>query len=219
MITTKDAEAKFEGETMVCVPTDAKRLVIPAYGFAGATDCLRTDWLPPSYEEVKVPVKGLEFYNPKDNATQVLKKEDGCLICYDAPGLKDKVDTYLKDNPDTFKDSVHLKKFIKFLTQHTGDVYDTDTAFASGLIGAPEKMTVGSAFRGAKKKETVQAFRVEEGAVFEGAEGHTQTAGKGGAYILKDKAGLRMIQSEEFKKAYAVISAPKTYSQDKARSL
>lgn len=33
-----------------------------------------------------------------------------------------------------------------------------------------------------------------------------QTAGKGSAYIIKDKAGMRMIQSEEFSKAYVVTN-------------
>lgn len=220
MITYDDAAKKFEGETLRFVPTDAKRLVIPAYGFAGAQKgCPRVEYAPPTYEPVKVPVEGLEFHNPKDNATQVLKKDDGCLICYDAPGLKEKVDNYLKENPETFKNAIHLKKFIGFLTENTGDVYDTDIAFASGLVGAPEKLEVGKAFSGAKKKETVQAFKVEEGVVFEGAEGHPQTAGKGGAYILKDNSGMRMVQVEEFNKAYVRISTPKTLTKGNSRTM
>ena len=218
MLSAEDAYKKFEGETLVCTPTDRKRLIIPAYGFKGAKDAKRPEWPAPTYEMVMQDVKGLTFHNPKDDAEQVLKQNDGCLICYDAPGLQEKVEAYLEKNPNAFFTAGTTEKFIDFLKQHaidpkTGkaDVYDTDVDFAAGLIGAParEDIKPGKVFSGAKKKETMQAFYVKEGTEFEGAAGTPQVAGKGGAYILKDTAGMRLIQSDEFAKSYAVVKRPK----------
>ena len=77
----------------------------------------------------------------------------------------------------------------------------------------------GKVFAGAKKKETVQAFYVKEGTEFEGAAGTPQVAGKGGAYILKDTAGMRLIQSDEFAKSYAVVKRPKVNVQGKGKEM
>lgn len=92
------------------------------------------------------------------------------------------------------------------MQKETGDVWDTDVNFAAGLKNAPAKEDIKpeKVFTGIKAKEAVTAFKVKEGEQFEGAEGTPQTAGKGGAYIIKDKSGIRMIQAEEFAKAYTV---------------
>ena len=86
MITNEQAAKMFEQPTIEAVPTDMKRIIIPAYGFAGARDAKREEWGAdgPFMEDVK----GLVFHNPKDNCEQVLKQKDGCLICYDAPAKK-----------------------------------------------------------------------------------------------------------------------------------
>lgn len=217
MITQEQAAKRFEGETLICAPTDKKRLIVPAFGYSGAIKTKRPKYLPPDYKMVMQDVDGLEFFNPKDNATQVLKQQDGCLICYDAPGLKEKVDGFLKENPESLKTAEGVKAFIEFLKQNaidpgTGkaDVYDTDITFAAGLIGAPEKDKIvpGKAFTGIKKKETVQAYSVAEGVEFMGPTGTPQIAQKGGAYIVKDSHGMRMIQGDVFKNTYAIIKRP-----------
>lgn len=209
MITNADAEKKFTSNNVIeAEPTGIRRVIIPAYGFAGATPQKRQEWGAdgPFMEDVQ----GYKFHNPKDNADQILKKNDGVVICYDAPGRVDKINKYLKENPQTFKDVIHLKKFISFMQKETGDVWDTDVNFAAGLKNAPAKEDIkpGKVFTGIKAKEAVTAFRVKEGEQFEGAEGTPQTAGKGGAYIIKDKSGIRMIQAAEFAKAYTVTKEP-----------
>lgn len=209
MITNADAEKKFTSNNVIeAEPTGIRRVIIPAYGFAGATPQKRQEWGAdgPFMEDVQ----GYKFHNPKDNADQILKKNDGVVICYDAPGRVDKINKYLKENPQTFKDVIHLKKFISFMQKETGDVWDTDVNFAAGLKNAPAKedIKLGKVFTGIKAKEAVTAFKVKEGEQFEGAEGTPQTAGKGGAYIIKDKSGIRMIQAAEFAKAYTVTKEP-----------
>ena len=69
---------------------------------------------------------------------------------------------------------------------------------------------------GQKVSAKLQAFKVGPGVEFEGAPGtaSTQTAGKDGAYILKDDSGMRMIQTAEFKQAYNIIKMPKTMTPD-----
>lgn len=52
-----------------------------------------------------------------------------------------------------------------------------------------------------------KAFFVEPGTVFEGAVG-AQTADKQGAYIVKDSAGLRLVQADAFAKAYKITKNP-----------
>lgn len=223
MITNEQASKMLEGDVIEAIPTDMKRIVIPAYGFAGATDQKRQEWGAdgPFMEDVK----GFVFKNPKDNADQVLKQKDGVLLCYDAPGRQTMIETYLRDHPKALEDSIHLKHFVKFLTEKVlnkggkADLWDSDTAFASGLTGAPAKEDIkpGKIFSGVKKKEVVQAVKVPEGTVFEGAEGHPQTADKGGAYIIKDSKGVRLIQSDAFAKAYQITKMPNGLTRDHIR--
>ena len=214
LITQEAAEEELKTYALICAPTDKKRFIVPAFGFSGAVKTQRPEYLPPDYNMVMQDVDGLEFYNPKDQAKQVLKQADGCLICYDAPGLKEKVDGYIKQHPDAFKTAAGVKGVIDFLKQHaidpnTGkpDVYDTDVAFAQNLIGAPEHpLSPGETFVGAKKKETVQAFFVHPGDKFAGPTGTPQIAGKGGAFVVKDSAGMRMVQADVFHQAYALVT-------------
>lgn len=222
MITNEQAAKMFEEPTLEAIPTEMKRIIIPAYGFAGAKDAKRQEWGAdgPFMEDVK----GLVFKNPKDDADQVLKQGDGVLICYDAPGRKEKIEQYLKDNPSTFMTAGQVQKFIDYLTANVvneggkADLWDSDLAFASSLKDAPAKedMKPGMVFTGVKKKEALQAIFVNEGVQFEGAEGNPQTAGKGGAYIIKDSAGMRMIQKDAFAKAYLITKTPKANNQSKS---
>lgn len=222
MITYDEATKKFEGDTIEAIPTGMKRIVIPAFGFSGATPQKRQEWGAdgPFMEDVK----GMVFKNPYDNADQVLKQKDGVLLCYDAPERKEKIEAYLAENPKALTDAIHLKHFIKYLTTEVvstnggkPDLWDSDTAFAAGLTGAPAKEDIkpGQIFSGVKKKEVVKAIKVPEGAVFEGAEGHPQTADKGGAYIVKDSKGMRLIQSDAFAKSYQITKLPKTMTKEK----
>ncbi len=218
MITNEQAAKMFEKPTIEAVPSDMKRIIIPAYGFAGAKEAKRQEWGAdgPFMEDVK----GLTFKNPKDNAEQVLKQNDGVLICYDAPGRQEKIEQYLKDNPSTFMTAGKVQQFIDYLAKNVvneggkADLWDSDVNFAAGLKDAPAKEDIkpGKVFSGVKKKEAVQAIYVAEGTQFEGAEGHSQTADKGGAYILKDSSGMRMIQKNEFSKAYQITKMPNTNS-------
>ena len=230
MITNEQAAKMFEGETIEAIPTDMKRIIIPTYGFAGGKDTKRQEWGAdgPFMEDVK----GLDFYNPKDNATQVLKAKDGVLICYDAPGRKEKIDTYLKEHPLAVKTADQLTQFIDYLSKHVvneggkADLWDSDVNFAAGLVGAPAKEDIkpGKTFTGAKKKEVVQVIRVPEGTEFEGPEAldirenkdrELPKAGKDGAFLIKDSAGIRMIQKEEFAKAYLITKVPNTLSKQR----
>ena len=221
MITIDEAAKRFEGDVIEAFPTAVKRIVIPAFGFAGATPQKRQEWGAdgPFMEDVQ----GFVFKNPKDNADQVLKQKDGVLLCYDAPGRKKKIEGYLAEHPDTFNNSIQLKHFIKYLTNEVvneggkADLWDSDTAFAAGLTGAPAKEDIkpGQVFSGVKKKEVVQAFQVKEGEKFPGADGEPQTAEKGGAYIIKDSAGMRLIQADAFAKAYQITKMPKAMSKEK----
>jgi hypothetical protein len=212
MINHEEAMKMLENPTLEVVPTDKKRIIIPAFGYAGATPQLRDEW--GADGPYKENVQGLPFQNPKDNATQILKQKDGVLICYDAPGRQDKINKYLNEHPDTFKNAIHLKHFISYMKDNVlngnpnekPDLWDSDTAWASGLLNAPSKedIKVGQIFSSAKKNEAIQAIYVQPGTVYEGAEGHPQTADKGGAYLIKDSSGIRLIQSAEFKKAYSI---------------
>ena len=120
MITIEQAQQLIEKNQKVYSPTDKKRLVVPAYGFSGAVDAKRVDWLPPTYEAKEYDVKGFVFYNPKDDAKQVLKQEDGCFIMYDAPGLKAKVDEYINEGMDHME---AMKKVAADLGVSKRDIY------------------------------------------------------------------------------------------------
>lgn len=225
MITHEQAAKMFEEPTIEAIPTDMKRIVIPAYGFAGAKDAKRQEWGNdgPFIEDVK----GLTFENPKDNAEQVLKQNDGVLLCYDAPGRKEKIESYLKENPKTFMTANTLQKFIDYLKNEVvneggkADLWDSDVSFAASLKDAPAKEDIkpGMVFSAVKKKEALQAVFVNEGVEFEGAEGKPQTAGKGGAYLIKDGAGMRMIQKAEFNKAYSITKIPNQHIKDNSKEM
>lgn len=215
MITIEQAAKIFEGETIEAEPTGMRRVIIPAYGFLGATPQKRQEWGAdgPFMEDVK----GIKFHNPKDSADQVLKQHDGVLICYEKPGLVGKINDYLAENPKTFADSAHVKRFISFLVKETGDVWDTDINFAAGLKDAPAKEDIkpGKVFTGIKKKELVKAFYIEPGEQFQGAVGEPQTAQENGAYILSDSKGMRLSQAEEFKQSYKITKMPKGITRGK----
>ena len=214
MITNEQAAKMFEQPTIEAVPTDMKRIIIPAYGFAGARDAKREEWGAdgPFMEDVK----GLVFHNPKDNCEQVLKQKDGCLICYDAPGRKDKITRYIEQHPETFNNIIHLNKFINYLKENVvneggkADLWDTDVNFAAGLKDAPAKedIKIGKVFSSVKKKEAVNAVLVNPGVEFEGPAGTPQIADKDGAYLVKDGSGIRMVQKAEFLKAYSITKVP-----------
>lgn len=226
MITYDEALKKFEGDVIEAIPSDMKRVVIPAFGFSGAVPLKRQEWGAdgPFMEDVK----GIAFLNPKDAAegqttpNQVLKQKDGVLLCYDAEGRKEKIKSYLAENPNALTDAIHLKHFIKYLTSNVvneggkADLWDADTGFAAGLTGAPAKEDIkpGQVFSGVKKKEVVQAIKISAGEIFEGAEGHPQTADKGGAYIIKDSKGMRLVQADAFAKSYQITKMPKVMARD-----
>lgn len=221
MITNQQADKMFEQPTIEAIPTDMKRIIIPAFGFAGAKPAQREEWGAdgPFMEDVK----GLTFHNPKDNANQVLKQNDGVLICYDAPGRKEKIEKYLEQHPETFKTANFVNKFIDYMKNDVvneggkADLWDSDVNFAAGLVGAPskEEIKAGKIFTGAKKKEAVKAVLLQAGAEFEGAAGQPQTAGKDGAYLIKDSAGMRLIQKAEFKKAYSITKMPQAMTKQR----
>lgn len=214
MLTREEAEKIFEeGKTAEAIPTDMKRIVIPAFGFVGGVETTRPEWgANGPFDE---DVVGLEFHNPKDNGRQVLKAKDGVFLLYDAPGRVEKIEKYLKENPMALKTNAQLNRFIDFLKTEVAneggkpDLWESDTNFAAGLTGAPAKEDIkpGMVFTGVKKKEVVKAFFVEPGTVFEGAVG-AQTADKYGAYIVKDSSGLRMVQSDAFAKSYQITKDP-----------
>ncbi|MFI3242178.1 MAG: hypothetical protein R3Y43_06390, partial [Alphaproteobacteria bacterium] len=141
--------------------------------------------------------------------------KDGCLITYDKPGSKEKVEAYLKENPNAFQTASQVEKLIDFLKSDVAlnrdgvaDLYDTDTSFAAGLTDAPAKedLQPGVVFSGVKKKEVIKVVMVKEGEEFGGA-----TAGKGGAALRQDAKGdIKMIQMDEFNSAYKITRRPES---------
>lgn len=187
---------------MTAIPTGAERLIIPAFGFTDGIATQREEWGAdgPFMEDVI----GLEFFNDKDQKTQVLKANDGCLICYAAPGRLEAVEEYIAENPDTFATADGVTALINFIKNEmtldglTPDLYDTDVNFAKGLLGAPAEITVGVPFTGVKKKEVLTVIEVAPGTEFGGA-----VAGEDGAYIRRDSKGdVKMVQRAEFLAAY-----------------
>ena len=63
-----------------------------------------------------------------------------------------------------------------------------------------------------KKQEAIDAIYVAPGVQFQGAAATPQEAGKDGAYIIKETKGddisYRMVQAQEFKKAYEITKRP-----------
>lgn len=212
--TSEDLEKKFEDEGCViqAIPTDMKRIIIPVYGFSGGEKAIRTDWGPDG--EFREEVTGVVFKNPKDEADQVLKQSNGCLICYDGSGRQEKIERYLKENPEALKTADGIRKLIgsmKVIVADSNgkpDLWDTDVPFAKSLMDAPEEIKLGQVFSAVKKKEAVTALRFNQGEQFQGPTGTPQIAGENGAYIVRDAAGLRMVQAEEFKKAYETTRDP-----------
>jgi len=197
------------------VPTGLKRIVIPCQGFEGAVPCTYKDWRGNEKTD-----DGLAFFNPKDNATQVLKQADGCLVMYDGPGRQEKVANYLKENPDAVKTAEGIKKMIDFLKENVvndsgkADLWDANTKFASNLKDAPaiEDIKPGQMIVSVKKQEAINAIRVAPNVEFQGAAATPQVAGENGAYIIReakeDGFAYRMVQAEEFKKAYEITKQP-----------
>ena len=231
-ISIEEATKMLEGDVIEAIPTDLKRIVIPAYGFTGATPQKRQEWGAdgrPFMEDVK----GLPFLNPTDAAkgetkpNQILKQKDGVLLCYDAPGRKEHIERYLAEHPRTFDNAVRLKHFINYLTNNVlnkggekADLWDSDVAFAAGLRDAPavEDIKPGKIFSSVKKKEVAKAVRVPEGTTFTGTDGQLKTANEGGAYIVQDSKGMRLVQADIFPKAYQVVKTPKTMTKDRELS-
>ena len=225
MIKNEDIIKRFETQpTIEAVPSGMKRIVIPCQGFEGAVPCTYKDWR----GEEKTD-DGLAFFNPKDNATQVLKQADGCLVMYDGPGRQEKVAKYLKENPEAVKTADGIRQLISFLKENVvsdsgkADLWDANTKFASNLKDAPaiEDIKPGQMIVSVKKQEAINAIYVAPGVEFQGAAATPQQAGEGGAYIIKETKGedtsYRMVQAEEFKKAYEITKRP-VISRDNGRS-
>ncbi|MBR5130593.1 MAG: hypothetical protein IKV03_05155 [Alphaproteobacteria bacterium] len=66
-----------------------------------------------------------------------------------------------------------------------------------------------------KKQEAINAIYVAAGVQFQGAAATPQVAGENGAYIVREAKGddfsYRMVQADEFKKAYEITKYPNTF--------
>ena len=125
-----------------------------------------------------------------------------------------------KKNPETGKVEKQL----------LGDVYTTDLNFVSKKIaGAPAKDDIkpGQMIVGQKVQSVLQAIRIGEGVEFEGAPGTSgqnkghQTARAGGAYLVAEmidgQKHVRLVQKEDFDKAYTIIKMPKAMAKEKVK--
>ena len=214
MIDTNGLIELFSSEkTVTVVPDGLKRIVIPVFGFSGAKTRTYTD-----RNGKEKTGTGLIFFNPEDSSLQFIKQEDGCLILYDGSGRQEKISKYLITNPDALKTAEGIQNFIEYIKKNVvsasgkADLWSVDTRFISTLKNAPapEDVTAGRIFVLEKEQKPVVALYVTEGVSVRGAAASPQIAGKGGAYIIKetDNEGrlfFRMIQKEEFKKAYKII--------------
>lgn len=223
MIKYEDALKQFEGETMEIMPTDKKRICIPIHNHVGSQEEEFTSW-----DGSKQKVVGYKFANENDGSEQVASAKDGVLMCYegktpDGRNRSEAIKEYLDSHPLAAKTKGGIEKLVAFMNEATkelredgkikGDVYSTDLGFVSKkILGAPAKDDIkpGQMIVGQKVAGTLQAYKVAEGVEFEGAPGtaSSQKAGKGGAYIIKDDSGARMIQAAEFNKAYVVTKMP-----------
>lgn len=219
MITYNDAEKLFEGKTYEATPTAQERVLIPVRGFVGAKEEEFTSW-----DGSKQKVKGFKFLNETDSSEQVAAVDGGVIMFYEGNlpnGQKRSEATaeYLKKHPLATKTINGVKELVDFLKTITVsekgkyDLYTTDENFlANKIVGAPtkENIAAGQVIVGQKKGEIIQAVKVGKGVEFEGAAGtaSTQKAGDDGAYLIKDSAGIRLIQSAEFQKAYKVTKVP-----------
>lgn len=225
MITYDEAAKKFEGETMEVTPTDKKRICIPVHNHVGSHEVEFTSW-----DGSKQKTVGYKFVNQTDGSEQVAAAKDGVLMCYEgkAPDGRmrsEAIKEYLDKHPLAAKTATGVENLVKFLNSVAigengkSDVYSTDLGFVSKkILGAPAKEDIqpGQMIVGQKVSATLQAIKVGPGVEFEGAPGtaSTQTAGKDGAYILKDDSGMRMIQSAEFNQAYSITKMPKGLIRD-----
>ncbi|MFI3242175.1 MAG: hypothetical protein R3Y43_06375 [Alphaproteobacteria bacterium] len=196
---TNTIETLFSNEAINIAPTNVKRLVICVAGFTGGRDLQREEWGNdgPFMEDVV----GLSFFNPKDKKTQVVKAKDGVLLTYYSDEAEQFVQEYLEENPDALTTADGVAEFIEALSEVTGDLYDSDVAFASNLVGAPDTIVNGTVFGAAKKKESLTAVYVEPGFEFNGS-----TADEDGAYLRRLADGtIDMVQANEFWDAYDEI--------------
>ncbi len=225
MITYDEAAKKFEGETMEVTPTDKKRICIPVHNHVGSHEVEFTSW-----DGSKQKTVGYKFVNQTDGSEQVAAAKDGVLMLYEGKTADGKIRSevvkeYLDKHPLAAKTATGVENLVKFLNtiaigeKGKSDVYSTDLGFVSKkILGAPAKEDIqpGRMIVGQKVSATLQAIKVGPGVEFEGAPGtaSTQTAGKDGAYILKDDSGMRMIQSAEFNQAYSITKMPKGLIRD-----
>lgn len=226
MITYSEALKKFEGETMEVTPTDKKRICIPVHNHIGSGEVEFTSW-----DGSKQKTVGYKFLNQTDGSEQVAAAKDGVLMLYegktpDGKTRSEAVKEYLDKHPLATKTAGGVEKLVEFLNTvakdkvtSNSDVYSTDLGFVSKkILGAPAKEDIksGQMIVGQKVSSTLQAIKIGPNVEFEGAPGtaSTQKSGKDGAYLLKDDSGVRMIQSEEFKKAYMITKMPKGMSRD-----
>ena len=232
MISYDEALKRFEGETMEIMPTDKKRICIPVHNHVGSQEEEFTSW-----DGSKQKVVGYKFTNENDKSEQVASTQDGVLMCYegktpDGRTRSEAIKEYLDKHPLSAKTKNGVEQLVAFMNEITkepradgtvrGDVYSTDLGFvAKKILGAPAKEDIqpGQMIVGQKVQATLQAFRVAEGVEFEGAPGtaSSQKAGKGGAYIIKDDSGARMIQAAEFNKAYVVTKMPKMNIKERVK--
>ncbi|MBR1944762.1 MAG: hypothetical protein IJ846_00500 [Alphaproteobacteria bacterium] len=214
-------------QTLEVTPSDLKRIIIPVFGFSGAKLCEYTDWNGENKTDA-----GITFFNPKDNSVQFLKQKDGCLILYDGLGRREKISKYLKKNPNVLETAEGIRDFIKYIKENVvtdsgkADLWNTDTEFVSNLKDAPkpENIKSGKMVVFEKKQVPANALYVAEGLSFQGPAASPQIADKGGAYVIKEvdkkkRAHYRMVQKEEFKKAYKVTRTimPKLLSKNNGR--
>ncbi len=212
MIDTNELIKRFSSEPLLTVvPNGLKRIIIPVFGFDGAKTYAYTD-----RDGKMKTAKGLTFFNPKDNSLQFLKQKDGCLILYDGSKRQEKVSRYLENHPDSLQTAEGVQKLIGYIKENvatdsgTADLWTTDTTFVSKLKNAPEKEKIrsGEIIVFEKKQVPVEALYVAENTSIRGPAASPQIAGEEGAYVIKESAKqpyFRMVQKEEFKKAYTEI--------------
>lgn len=226
MITYEDAAKKFEGETMEIVPTAKKRICIPVMrDFPDAEKVEFKSWDGSMQEDV-----GYKFFNKADKSDQVISANEGIIICgeKELPGgkmLSEDLQEYISKHPSSvrtaggIKDLIEHMKTLAINADGDYDIYTSNYKFlAEKIAGGPAKEEIkpGKVYVGPKKADTLQAYRVGPGVEFEGAPGtaSTQVAGKDGAYIIKEKDNMRMIQANVFKESYSIVKQPKVSGKE-----
>ena len=164
--------------------------------------------------------------NDADTSEQFVSANEGIILCAekqlpDGKMLSTTIQEYLDKHPSALRTVEGMTKFIEYMkplalnVEGKTDIYTSGYDFlADSISGGPTKndIKVGKVYVGPKKADTLQAYRVAAGVEFEGAPGTTssQVAGKDGAYILKDKDGVRMIQAAVFNESYSITKKPKS---------